>query len=981
MKLKPVARLPLFAFLILLCLASESASFEEWLDIDFGLPLFGRDEIRLEKEKAPSFNLQLFSKFMKENAENAICQLHGIHSFVKLIKISDETKKSELTKLLLEATEPASGASKREILNSIFCRGLLLAIDTEPDPENKKDHEFEETLIKNDQSLAGMPEYPLIKGLLFMALKKRPNGYFSPMKPLEDLKQAGSAAPMDPHFHFVLGQAFRAMGSNEETLFNALVCYEKASAMDSGNQKLQNSLLAIYMGLHEIYQNQRKSEPFWLEEAVYKKILTLSPNNPYALNNLGYLYAEYGVHRQEAQMLCQRAVDQLPNNPAFRDSLGWAAFKNGQFEKAELELKNALSQNPDSYDVLYHLGTLYYVRKKIDKAIPLYEKAVSIQPNAADAMNNYAYLLAENDRDLEKALQMAKKAITIEPNNPSFLDTVGWTLFKLGNYQEAERYLKKAFQMTPDVGEILAHLGKLYIQMRQFESGLGYLKQAQKADPGLENIQDEIFFAMNLNALHQILADYHRAFGKDMQTKHVRNILVQIARLYQDEGLFNQAVATNQLCEKLKRGELDFGKPLFDYYSLPEASPSVILTASATVPEVAPPEAESKGLSQAPVFAEIAEVPLALNLGPGFMRFIGRRLPIFDEASAFSISLFVRNIFQPYSSFVIQLELPGSANREMLQALEFNLAFYGIWITRKIPNVSDLPGFHGSFLGKNFWVIQNGDFLLIGCGDQPSAAELQAMSRSFPYNEKMDFGLILDWTAASKNIPALLSPFFANPLGNFDKIYARYWREKEVFKENSQMLPNKEVNRDFMKKMAEDLYLYKLMLFEAGCTADIRVEAKKEAVSLSVAYRGIREKLREVKERLALLFIFLKPHIEEYKCALRRAFFGRNVNELDSICPTGGKVVLNPSSGALCCSQHSKFPQIFPLIGVAKDRCAFSRKRLEGLIKLFSLKTLGQEKIEGLIKKFLLEYNIYPCPKGGKFTLVGDEVKCSFHDK
>ena len=121
------------------------------------------------------------------------------------------------------------------------------------------------------------------------------------MKPEEDLKHALTLIPQTAHYYYIMGQAFRFISPSDTTLFLAVASYEKAASLDPRNGKLQNSLLGIYMGLHEEMQSKGKPEPFWLEEAVYKKILEISPNNAYALNNLGFLYAEYGVNLNIAQ--------------------------------------------------------------------------------------------------------------------------------------------------------------------------------------------------------------------------------------------------------------------------------------------------------------------------------------------------------------------------------------------------------------------------------------------------------------------------------------------------------------------------------------------------------------------------------------------------------------------------------------------------------------------------------------------------------
>ncbi|MBI3039842.1 tetratricopeptide repeat protein, partial [bacterium] len=381
-----------------------------------------------------------------------------------------------------------------------------------------------------------------------------------------------------------------------------------------------------------------------------------SPNNPFAMNNLGYLYAEYGLHRQEAQKLCQDAVNAMPENPGFHDSLGWASFKNEQFEKAEKELLKSISMKDGVYDPYYHLGTLYYSTKKHEKAISFLEKAVSIKPDAPEALNNFAYLLAEMNRDSEKALEMANRALRIEPNNPSYLDTLGWAEYRAGNLNGAMIALKRALQLAPDVAEILAHLGRVNLDLGQFEISLDFLKQAWKADPSIESLQKEIFLVLTLKSLFENLSEYHRIFGGKADSKHISSILFQVNRVYQEEGLFEKAISITKICEKLQKGQVDLTKPLMDFYSLPIASGEI--KGAFTAQPKGIPETSNEGKKEALSFPLVSEVPLALNFGPSLFSIFSPVINSFEQFSSVSLSLFIGNVLFPFSCFQIEIEIP-----------------------------------------------------------------------------------------------------------------------------------------------------------------------------------------------------------------------------------------------------------------------------------------------------------------------------------
>ncbi len=82
-------------------------------------------------------------------------------------------------------------------------------------------------------------------------------------------------------------------------------------------------------------------------------------------------------------------------------------------------------------------------------ARPLYEEALEVikgalklDPDNAEALNNGAYVLAENLKRPEEALPMSERAVQIMPNAGSFWDTLGLIYLELGRFDEADKKLK-----------------------------------------------------------------------------------------------------------------------------------------------------------------------------------------------------------------------------------------------------------------------------------------------------------------------------------------------------------------------------------------------------------------------------------------------------------------------------------------------------------------------------------------------------------
>jgi tetratricopeptide (TPR) repeat protein len=123
---------------------------------------------------------------------------------------------------------------------------------------------------------------------------------------------------------------------------------------------------------------QQMSGNFQAAEQNLREILKQSPDNPIALNNLGYFLLERNEKINEALELIQKAVNTSPNNPSFLDSLGWAYFKLNKLDEAEKYLKSAARLDTSSATILEHLGDVYQKQAKAELAKETWRKALKI---------------------------------------------------------------------------------------------------------------------------------------------------------------------------------------------------------------------------------------------------------------------------------------------------------------------------------------------------------------------------------------------------------------------------------------------------------------------------------------------------------------------------------------------------------------------------------------------------------------------------
>jgi tetratricopeptide (TPR) repeat protein len=115
-----------------------------------------------------------------------------------------------------------------------------------------------------------------------------------------------------------------------------------------------------------------------------ERVLKINPNNPEALNYIGYTWANLNMNLAEAKTFILRAVELKPDNGFIRDSLGWVEFRLGNYETARAELLQALDLEPEDPNIHEHLGDVYRALKKNAEAVEAYRKGHELFSQEAD---------------------------------------------------------------------------------------------------------------------------------------------------------------------------------------------------------------------------------------------------------------------------------------------------------------------------------------------------------------------------------------------------------------------------------------------------------------------------------------------------------------------------------------------------------------------------------------------------------------------
>lgn len=159
-----------------------------------------------------------------------------------------------------------------------------------------------------------------------------------------------------------------------------------------------------------------------------------------------------------------------------------AYFWMGQNDEALGVLSKGLTQVKTDKDraYLYTLrGEYHHTLGDKESMYSDYDSTLIYDPDNINVLNNYAYYLSVDNRDLKRALGMSSKALEAEPFNATYLDTYAWILFKMKRYKEALGYMEKALRyLETDNPEVYEHYGDVLFMCGEKEKALEYWHKA-----------------------------------------------------------------------------------------------------------------------------------------------------------------------------------------------------------------------------------------------------------------------------------------------------------------------------------------------------------------------------------------------------------------------------------------------------------------------------------------------------------------------
>ncbi len=306
--------------------------------------------------------------------------------------------------------------------------------------------------------LRGLKSIPDSKNLLL--IRSRLDGAASPAQAIPTLKLLREQYPDDPDAAIALAGALIEKGDHKQAIEILKSQLEKNPSVES--RRIRLALASA------IFQSGDISA-----QVLFDALYTESPDDPAVLS----AHLDALARTQKWPELIDRAT------VWFKAHAGQAVsvvnilegilreFPQGSRQPVETTLRNLLTIQPDSVEILTALGVLLQSTGDSSSAAVFYQKALEKSPDHVVLLNNLAWILCEDQKEYGKALDLVNRAIAINPNYLDPVDTRGVIYFRLNQLDKSLTDLTRCVESYPERSPSLAgsffHLGRTFLALKR----------------------------------------------------------------------------------------------------------------------------------------------------------------------------------------------------------------------------------------------------------------------------------------------------------------------------------------------------------------------------------------------------------------------------------------------------------------------------------------------------------------------------------
>ncbi len=200
------------------------------------------------------------------------------------------------------------------------------------------------------------------------------------------------------------------------------------------------------------------------EETVAIDMLNKNPDDPFSLNNKGFILYSQRKY-DEAAVLFRRAIQTDPDYVLGYLNLVNTYLSVNKYDDAAAAIDTALKHLPLDHSILNKKGYLLFVKNQYPEAIKYYQESILIRNDANTYLNLIQAYAAQHDYD--NAIATASKALNLDHEDYVLLNARGYVYMLKGDYANAVKDLKAALEIKPGYETAQANLDNCYKALKQ----------------------------------------------------------------------------------------------------------------------------------------------------------------------------------------------------------------------------------------------------------------------------------------------------------------------------------------------------------------------------------------------------------------------------------------------------------------------------------------------------------------------------------
>jgi len=339
--------------------------------------------------------------------------------------------------------------------------------------------------LKSDRTFA--LAYTGVADASLRMYRTKKDGFWT-QKALAAAQQAEQLNDKLPEVHSTMGSVYRVTGKYSEAITELKRSISLAPNSDEAYRRLGSAYLESGQGKEAI--------------EAFQKAIQLNPYFWGNQNSLGDAYMGLGDYPRALEAF-QQVTALEPEIDAGYENVGVVYVQQNKCQESIPYLQKALQIEP-YFSTYSNLGTAYFCLKQYANSVEMFEKAVQLNPNDTQTMVNLAdaYRWAgQKDKArtiYEQSISLGYKELQTNPQDSGVMMQVALSYAKIGNAQEADRYIRRARAIDKRnvnymyaEAEIDALLGRVPEALKALKEALDnhYPAESAASDPELANLQ------------------------------------------------------------------------------------------------------------------------------------------------------------------------------------------------------------------------------------------------------------------------------------------------------------------------------------------------------------------------------------------------------------------------------------------------------------------------------------------------------------